>query len=121
MTTDWAGEEIEEDEGELIQVLDWELPFLRDAKRPFWQQHAVCREMTDLFFPALYEQPAATEMREWQAKGVCARCPVKIQCRDFGRANAEQGIWGGENDQDRAALGIFNTQGPSCQRRHRNN
>jgi hypothetical protein len=32
---------------------------------------------------------------------------VRAECRAAGRANAEYGIWGGENEQERIDAGVY--------------
>jgi Transcription factor WhiB len=39
------------------------------------------------------------------AKSYCAVCPLIEPCRELGRLNRENGIWGGENEEERAAAG----------------
>lgn len=67
---------------------DVEVPKLQGAK---------CRGLgTELFFkPANYDK----------AKQVCARCPVKQECADFAyQEKIKDGIWGGMDPEERAAL-----------------
>jgi len=59
-------------------------------------EDAACRGRTKLFFAPHRERPVAREIRERAAHAVCAGCPVKDECREFGQANNEYGIWGGE-------------------------
>src|SRR6266567_3750573 len=48
---------------------------------------------------------AATPEAEAEAKAICARCPVRPQCRDYALATAQEwGIWGGLSVAERAAL-----------------
>lgn len=37
------------------------------------------------------------------AQSVCAGCPLQLKCRDWARDTQQDGIWGGETDQLRAA------------------
>lgn len=70
-----------------------------------WQEYAVCKGHTDLFFARKAERPQARERREAKANRLCAVCPVRIPCRTFARENHEYGFWGGENEEDRHLLG----------------
>lgn len=59
-----------------------------------WQDRAACRgEDPELFF-----QEDCVEL----AKAICARCPVIVQCRDFGRRSTA-GVWGGESKDQKGA------------------
>ncbi|SKV05638.1 transcriptional regulatory protein [Mycobacteroides abscessus subsp. bolletii] len=59
-----------------------------------WQARAVCRdEDPELFFP----DPSDTVTAR-AAQAVCAKCPVRPQCRAAASAKRESyGIWGGVN------------------------
>lgn len=59
-----------------------------------WQARAVCRdEDPELFFPDLSDTITARA-----AQAVCAKCPVRPQCRAAASAKCEPfGIWGGVN------------------------
>ncbi|MFH5208533.1 WhiB family transcriptional regulator [Antrihabitans spumae] len=37
------------------------------------------------------------------ALSVCARCPILLQCGEFGRATGQSGVWGGR-DLDRGRV-----------------
>lgn len=38
-----------------------------------------------------------------QAKAICARCPVTVECEDFRALTGEEdGVWGGRSAVDRA-------------------
>jgi WhiB family redox-sensing transcriptional regulator len=40
-----------------------------------------------------------------EAKQVCARCPVRDECRDYALAAGEEfGVWGGLNEDERRAI-----------------
>ena len=44
-------------------------------------------------------------MRERQAKAICARCPVRIECLEYAvRIREPHGIWGGLNELERRIL-----------------
>lgn len=53
-----------------------------------WQEHANCTEVAD---PDMFFDPG----RYSQALTVCAGCPVKAQCREYGKSMGG-GVWGGE-------------------------
>ncbi|HMQ25995.1 MAG TPA: WhiB family transcriptional regulator [Acidimicrobiales bacterium] len=72
----------------------------------WWAVHAKCRGKTHLFFAPAGERPEARVRREELARKYCALCPVQVPCRDEARANHEAGLWGGENEEQRAAAGF---------------
>lgn len=66
-----------------------------------WRLAAACQGGdTSLFFPAEDERSHEKRRRERQAKAICARCEVVLDCLDAGRE--EFGIWGGLNEKERA-------------------
>jgi WhiB family transcriptional regulator, redox-sensing transcriptional regulator len=69
-----------------------------------WMDEAACRGMVRLFFTTYNERPSARRRRETAARWICASCPVLDPCRERGRRGNEQGMWGGETEEDRAAL-----------------
>ncbi|MFF9559249.1 WhiB family transcriptional regulator [Streptomyces albus] len=69
-----------------------------------------CRRRPELFHtpddgPGQRGTPAADRIEA--AKLHCLECPLMIACRDWARANHETGIWGGEDDDERAAAGYM--------------
>ena len=85
---------------------------LHDAESDFtvprgvhWQEYAMCKGHTELFFARKAERPQARERREAKANRLCAACPVRVSCRTFARDGHEYGFWGGENEEDRHLLG----------------
>jgi len=72
-----------------------------------WFQHAVCADKRSLFFAGPGERPERRAKREVKAKRICAVCPVRLICRDSGREQREHGVWGGETEAERAALGFL--------------
>ena len=62
-----------------------------------WHTGAACRrDEAGLFFAPSKEPTAARLSREEQAKQVCARCPVLLECREHALAQPEPyGVWGG--------------------------
>lgn len=61
-----------------------------------WAEHAECRGMDPaVFHPDPSDKPAIA-----RAKAICARCPVKAECRDYAiDAGEKQGVWGGIQGQ----------------------
>lgn len=56
-----------------------------------WQEQAACKGCTELFFPDKGDMKSTFE-----AKKVCATCPVRVECLEFALENGETvGIWGG--------------------------
>lgn len=75
-----------------------------------------CSRQPDLFHP---EEHTADEDREDDlrlARAICSRCPVLLECRNWGRAQRETGIWGGETEEERAALGYARRPQAGAQR-----
>jgi hypothetical protein len=70
-----------------------------DALRPDWAERAACRGMTALFFP---ERGESGHTVTW-ARQVCAGCPVRTECAEYG-LHERFGIWGGMTDVERRAL-----------------
>ncbi len=70
-----------------------------------WQDEAVCKGLTEVFFGPAAERPERRVEREALALTYCHSCPVMLPCRRNARLNREHGIWGGENDEQRAAAG----------------
>ena len=72
-----------------------------------WQWRAECRgEDSSLFFaPSHPESREEKTIRERQAKAICARCPVRIECLEYAiRIREPHGIWGGLNELERRIL-----------------
>lgn len=78
--------------------------------RPEWQDHAVCAGVDpDLWFPDKSGDVIQT-IRE--AKAVCHRCPVRVDCLEFALEHGEQfGIWGGKTVKERRAIRRQRAQG----------
>jgi WhiB family transcriptional regulator, redox-sensing transcriptional regulator len=70
-----------------------------------WMDAAACKGRTNLFFGIAGERPERRARREAQARKVCQGCPVLLQCRTLARTNRENGFWGGESEEERAAAG----------------
>lgn len=70
-----------------------------------WRQQAACRSAADpnIFFPE--QESVSTDSVEAMAKAICARCGVVPECLDYAlRTNEKDGVWGGLNKNERAAL-----------------
>lgn len=72
----------------------------------WWTVHAKCKGRTQLFFAPAGERPEARARREALARRYCAVCPVQTICQDTARRNHEAGLWGGENEEERAEAGF---------------
>lgn len=70
-----------------------------------WQDDAMCKGKGDIFFARPGERDGRRRRREALARAYCACCPVVEPCQDAGRAGREHGLWGAENDEERAAAG----------------
>jgi WhiB family redox-sensing transcriptional regulator len=68
-------------------------------------ERAACKGRTQLFFGIAGERPERRVRREAAARQVCAECPVLAECRALARTNRENGFWGGETEEERAAAG----------------
>lgn len=72
-----------------------------------WQLKAQCRgPSADLFFPpAHFEKKSEKEVRERQAKSICATCPVKDPCLQYSiQIREPHGVWGGLNEAERRVI-----------------
>jgi WhiB family redox-sensing transcriptional regulator len=72
-----------------------------------WQFRGACRGAdTTLFFaPNYFEKRHQKEGREAKAKAICARCEVRVQCREYAlRIREPHGVWGGLNEFERRVL-----------------
>ncbi len=70
-----------------------------------WTDFALCKGKTHLFFGPAGERPSKRRKRETLARSYCNVCPVQEPCREAGRDGRENGLWGNENEEERAALG----------------
>lgn len=71
-----------------------------------WMGAAACAGRTQLFFGIAGERPERRVRREARARTICAECPVLEPCRSMARRNGENGFWGGESEEERAAAGF---------------
>jgi WhiB family transcriptional regulator, redox-sensing transcriptional regulator len=71
-----------------------------------WTDDAACRDYdTELFFPVGTSGPALRQAE--RAKAICRRCPVRAACLAWALGHpleAEFGIWGGQDEDERRAL-----------------
>ncbi|MDJ0342719.1 WhiB family transcriptional regulator [Streptomyces sp. H10-C2] len=77
----------------------------RDLAGP-WHSEAACRsDEAGLFFAPSKEPTAARLSREENAKRVCARCPVMLECREHALLQPEPyGVWGGLTAAERRVV-----------------
>lgn len=77
----------------------------RNAVSWAWQEDADCRgEALVLFFGAENERQPQRDIREREAKAVCAQCPVRRERLDYAVTRPEKaGMWGGFNEEERAS------------------
>ena len=92
--------------------MDTEFSLLSSESDTSWKQHALCSDLTEVFFGPASERPERRAERELLAKSFCRVCPAMLPCRRSGRLNREHGIWGAETDEDRAAAG-YSPRSPS--------
>lgn len=75
-----------------------------------WRAESACRDQDpELFHPLGGEQgrprTGVNLAQERAAKAVCNRCPVRLECREWALAIADDwGIWGGLNETERRKL-----------------
>ena len=71
-----------------------------------WQQHGACGGLDESrFFHPENERGSERERREAEAKQVCGRCPVVVQCREHALLVGEPyGVWGGLGEGERRAI-----------------
>ena len=74
-------------------------------RSPAWHESAMCRGKTEIFFARPGERDGRRNRREALARAYCACCTVAEECREAGRMGREHGLWGGENDEQRALEG----------------
>jgi WhiB family redox-sensing transcriptional regulator len=84
----------------IAELFDYDTPTDR------WQDLAVCKGRTKLFFAPKAERPQARARREAKAQKLCAICPVQRVCRTYARTNREYGYWAGESEEDRHLAGF---------------
>lgn len=69
-----------------------------------WRSRAACRDQDpELFFPVSELGPGASQVAE--AKAVCARCPVRVECLRYAvEGGLDHGIFGGTTPTERRQL-----------------
>ncbi|MFY1686449.1 WhiB family transcriptional regulator [Plantactinospora sp. WMMB782] len=69
-----------------------------------WRARAACRDVDgELFFPVGTSGPALLQIE--QAKAVCRRCPVIVECLDYALTSGEDhGVFGGMSEEERRAV-----------------
>jgi WhiB family redox-sensing transcriptional regulator len=77
---------------------------MRSPRRD-WTAEASCKGRTNLFFGLAGERPERRARREDRARRVCEGCPALEPCRSWARHHGENGFWGGESEEQRAAAG----------------
>jgi hypothetical protein len=78
-----------------------------------WTAAAACKGRLDLFYAPHAERPQARLRRVAEGRRVCATCPVRDTCREHARQHLEQGLWGGETEEERTAAGFPPTAAPT--------
>ena len=69
-----------------------ELLDMIETLRPAWHARAACHGMTEVMFPVGGPGKGRDTA---SATPLCARCPVRSECADYG-ANEPDGVWGGQ-------------------------
>jgi WhiB family transcriptional regulator, redox-sensing transcriptional regulator len=65
-----------------------------------WSSSGAWRgEDPELFFPIATTRAARQQVRE--AKAVCFRCAVRVQCLTYATETGQHGIWGGTTTDER--------------------
>ncbi len=74
------------------------------SRRPDQFESPSCATVGgDYWFPELeVGQPNQAEARI--AKSICAACPHKVECAEWGIYNEAHGVWGGLTNRDRQAI-----------------
>lgn len=78
--------------------------FAISEARP-WTENALCAGKSELFFAPPGERRTRRTKREALARSYCNNCKALLPCRSWARENREHGFWGGESEEQRAALG----------------
>jgi WhiB family redox-sensing transcriptional regulator len=80
---------------------------LTQRRSDSWVDFARCRGSFDLFFDPPGEFPDMRRRRVAAAKALCAECPVQMLCRAEATRRRENGIWGGETEEERTRRGFM--------------
>lgn len=82
-----------------------------------WKLRGLCRDEAFLEANELVADDWFLEVRRLktaQAKEACLSCPIKLQCRTEAREEGiPDGVWGGEDERERAAYWAANGGQPS--------
>lgn len=70
-----------------------------------WAEHGLCAGKAEYFFAPPGERRTRRTKREELARSYCNNCTSLLACRSWARQNREHGFWGGESEEQRAALG----------------
>lgn len=71
--------------------------------QPDWDG-AACRSAADVDWFANRADPGGRHEIK-SARGVCARCPIQVQCLTWALTNETAGVWGGLSENERDAAG----------------
>lgn len=87
--------------------------FMTDLSDTHWRELAACIGKMDLFFPRnpmsgpieTRGAPVVIRNRIYQAKEICANCPVKVECEEFHmRTRPSDGVWAGLDEAERRRI-----------------
>jgi WhiB family redox-sensing transcriptional regulator len=67
---------------------------------PNWRQSAACRGMNAEMFHPFSER----DFRLGESRAVCAGCPVRDECGEYGIAHEEFGVYGGLSENERRKI-----------------
>jgi len=73
---------------------------MNQSKSGAWEQEALCAQVdSELFFPEKGKSG-------YQAKRICAQCPVTAQCLEFALSYpfTVAGVWGGTTESQRRRM-----------------
>jgi WhiB family redox-sensing transcriptional regulator len=64
-----------------------------------WSRYRACLDLpVGFFYPRKYESAA-------EAKSVCLRCPVRVECLESALVmNERYGVWGGTDERERRTM-----------------
>lgn len=67
-----------------------------------WRLQAACRARTDTAWLEQFFPPPGS--RAFDAKRVCATCPVAAECLDYALRWPQDGVWGGTTAHQRTEI-----------------
>lgn len=77
-------------------------------RKPWEFEEPACAEVgTSLFFSKDHDDPEYSALEEDNykyARQVCAVCPHKVECAEWGIAYEKHGMWGGLSPKERTAI-----------------